>query len=428
MFSMCRKLILAVLLLLYSAYGYDIDKLLDEALEEIQQESSIKYYDIGLKLFNEGVYKLAVENGEKFLNKAENGRKTEDIFLMLAVSYYIMKEPKKIFDLFLRMDEYSLSDDVKKKVFVYTNNLLVRENEWKRLKIVRKRYKDILENIKPFEKLEGKYSSFEPGVNIFRLQEGNIIGFNSVFIADKNLTLIEIAKRLDLGYDELKIANPHIDPFDVQKEEAVFIPRRRLLPVQNFQFGTIYINLSEKRLYYPVIIEGDPYVITFPVGIGKDNTKSPIGKFKITQKKENPEWVVPKSIREEDPTLPPVVPPGPDNPLGVRAMRLGHTEYLLHGTSKKFGIGMEVSHGCIRMYNQDVVRLFEIVDKGTPVEITEKPYKIFKNSRVYLEIFELNAEDEKEILLYLIEKGVKLSPYLLDFYNREKRGYAVPLN
>ncbi|MDQ7055335.1 MAG: L,D-transpeptidase family protein [Persephonella sp.] len=230
-----------------------------------------------------------------------------------------------------------------------------------------------------------------------------------------------------MGYDELKIANPHMDPFDIQKGEAVFVPRKRILPEKDFEFGTIYINLSEKRLYYPLIIDGEPYVITFPVGIGRDNAESPIGVFRITQKKENPSWVVPDSIKEEDPSLPPVVPPGPDNPLGVRAMRLGNTEYLLHGTSKRFGIGMKVSHGCIRMYNRDVVRLFDVVKKGTKVIITEKNYKFFKDSRFYLEIFNFKTEDLNNVSKMLLEKGIKISPNLLMFYSKEKRGYAIPL-
>ncbi len=423
------KLILAVLLLFWTAYPYDIDTLLEQALEEVEKESSGRYYNLALKLFNEGVYRLAVENGEKFLEKNSSDRKKiEDIFLLLTVSYYKMKKPKEIFDLYIRFLDIPVSEDTRKKAFVYTNNLLLREGQWKRLKIIRSKSKKLLERVKPFPNLEGRYRPFEPGVNIFRLREENLIGFNEIFISDRNLTLIEIAKRLDLGYDELKIANPHLDPFDILKGEAVFIPRKRLLPEQEFEIGTIYINLSEKRLYYPVSYEGDVYVITFPVGIGTDNSKSPVGEFRITQKKRNPEWVVPKSIREEDPSLPPVVPPGPDNPLGVRAMRLGHTEYLLHGTSKRFGIGMEVSHGCIRMYNRDVKRLFDVVEKGTKVIITDKRYKIFRNRRLYIEIFSLGKKDKKELLKLLEEKGVRTTPYLIDFYNKEKRGYATPLN
>ncbi|WP_457643505.1 L,D-transpeptidase [Persephonella sp.] len=417
------------MLLFWTAYPYDIDTLLEQALEEVEKESSGRYYNLALKLFNEGVYRLAVENGEKFLEKNSSDRKKiEDIFLLLTVSYYKMKKPKEIFDLYIRFLDIPVSEDTRKKAFVYTNNLLLREGQWKRLKIIRSKSKKLLERVKPFPNLEGRYRPFEPGVNIFRLREENLIGFNEIFISDRNLTLIEIAKRLDLGYDELKIANPHLDPFDILKGEAVFIPRKRLLPEQEFEIGTIYINLSEKRLYYPVSYEGDVYVITFPVGIGTDNSKSPVGEFRITQKKRNPEWVVPKSIREEDPSLPPVVPPGPDNPLGVRAMRLGHTEYLLHGTSKRFGIGMEVSHGCIRMYNRDVKRLFDVVEKGTKVIITDKRYKIFRNRRLYIEIFSLGKKDKKELLKLLEEKGVRTTPYLIDFYNKEKRGYATPLN
>ncbi|SNZ06490.1 Lipoprotein-anchoring transpeptidase ErfK/SrfK [Persephonella hydrogeniphila] len=420
--------ILAVFLIFSYAYSYDLDSLLDEAIREVESEKSEKYYNLALKLFNEGVYKLAVKNGELFIEKNNfDRRKLEDMLLLLSVSYYKLKETKKLFDLYLRFIGSGISKDIKLKLFVYTNNLLVREKEWKRLKIVRKKWHRYFKNKKIRPKLKGVYSRFEPGINIFSLKEGNIIGDNTVYIADKNLTLIEIAKKIDMGYDELKISNPHIDPFDILKGEAVFIPRRRLLPEQNFEFGTVYINLSEKRLYYPLIIEGEPYVISFPVGIGTDNTKSPVGEFFISQKKENPEWIVPKSIREEDPSLPPVVPPGPNNPLGVRAMRLGNTEYLLHGTSKRFGIGMKVSHGCIRMYNRDVVRLFDIVNKGTKVVITDKRFKIFKNRYIYLEIFELSVKDKIDILNLLKERGVKITPYLIDFYNIEKRGYSIPL-
>ncbi|NPA58803.1 MAG: L,D-transpeptidase family protein [Aquificae bacterium] len=424
-----NSVILAVLLVFFTAYTYEIDDLLEEALSEAEKETSEKYYNLALKLFNDGVYRLAVENGETFLKKNNADiKKVEDIFLLLIVSYYQMKQPDKIYSLYMKYLNSPISEDTKKKAFIYTNNLLVRKKLWKKVKALRSKSAHLLEEIKPFPPLEGKYAPFEPGINIFRLREDNLIGFNSIFVSKENQTLIEIAKKLDMGYDEMKIANPHLDPFDITEGEAVFIPRKRMLPVQDFEFYTIYINLSEKRLYYPVIYDGDPYVITFPVGIGKDNTKSPIGEFKITQKKRNPEWVVPKSIREEDPSLPPVVPPGPDNPLGVRAMRLGHTEYLLHGTSKKFGIGMEVSHGCIRMYNRDVERLFEIVPKGTKVVITEKRYKIMKNHKVLIEIFELNEKDKKELLTILEEKGVKTTPHLIEFYNREKRGYATPLN
>jgi len=421
--------IVAVLLLVGTAYSSDIDSLLKQALKEVEEESSEKYYNLSLKLFNEGVYRLAVEKGEKFLEKNNSDwKKNEDIFLLLTVSYYKMKNSKKIFDLYMRFLQYPISEDVRKKAFVYTNNLLLRKGEWRKLKILRRKSQDLLEKNTPFPPLPDIYSSFEPGINIFRLREGNIIGSNRIFISEANLTLVEIAKKLDLGYDELRIANPHLDSFDILKGEAVFIPRKRLLPEQDFELETVYINLSEKRLYYPISVEGDIYVITFPVGIGTDNTKSPVGEFRITQKKENPEWVVPKSIREEDPSLPPVVPPGPDNPLGVRAMRLGYTEYLLHGTSKRFGIGMEVSHGCIRMYNRDVERLFDVVKKGTKVVITDKRYKVFKNGKLYVEIFRLEKEDKKELLKLMEERGVVLTSYLIDFYNEEKRGYVIPFN
>ncbi|WP_297453460.1 L,D-transpeptidase [Persephonella sp.] len=426
--SLVMYFILAVLLLIQTAFSEDFDALLNDALTQAEQESLDKDYVIALRSFNDGLYQMAIHHGLKALKNINSVSQKEDLVYMLSVAYAKTGQRKKLLKLFNRYINSKFSKDTKMRIFVVTNNFFIDKGAYKICSYIKKKAAYLLKTEKPiFNITTPEYQRFDPGVNIFKLQEDNLIGWNELYISKENTTLVEIAKKLDLGYDELRIANPHIDPFDVQKRMAVFIPRRRLLPEQDFEFGTIYINLSEKRLYYPLIIDGDAYVITFPVGIGVDEKKSPVGEFKITQKKEHPEWVVPKSIREENPDLPPVVPPGPNNPLGVRAMRLGHTDYLLHGTSKKFGIGMKVSHGCIRMYNSDIIRLFDIVPKGTKVVITEKDYKIYKNHNVYLEIFSLNEKDKSQILKLLREKGANVSSHLIEFYGKEKRGYAIPL-
>ena len=427
--SLVMYFILAVLLLIQTAFTDDFDALLNDALTQAEQESLDRDYVIALRSFNDGLYQMAIHHGIKALkNISSDIHKKEDLVYMLTIAYAKTKQKKRLLNIFDRYINSRFSTDTKMRIFVVVNNYFIDKGSYKISRYLKKKAAKLLKIQKPvYDITTPEYQRFDPGINIFKLQDDNLIGWNELYISKENTTLIEIAKKLDLGYDELRIANPHIDPFDVQKGMAVFIPRRRLLPEQNFEFGTIYINLSEKRLYYPLIIDGDAYVITFPVGIGVDDKKSPVGEFKITQKKEHPEWVVPKSIREENPDLPPVVPPGPNNPLGVRAMRLGHTDYLLHGTSKKFGIGMKVSHGCIRMYNSDVIRLFDIVPKGTKVVITEKNYKIYKNNNVYVEIFDINNDDKDQILRILREKGAIISAHLIEFYGKEKRGYAIPL-
>jgi L,D-transpeptidase ErfK/SrfK len=150
----------------------------------------------------------------------------------------------------------------------------------------------------------------------------------------------------------------------------------------------IVINLAELRLYY--YPPGEGRVITHPLGIGREGWSTPTGEFKITTKTPNPTWRPPETIRAEhaangDP-LPEVVPPGPDNPLGAYAMRLSNPQYLIHGTNRPWGVGMRVSHGCIRLYPEDIKTLFPQVAKGTPVRIINAPYKAgWLNGMLFIE-------------------------------------------
>jgi L,D-transpeptidase ErfK/SrfK len=144
----------------------------------------------------------------------------------------------------------------------------------------------------------------------------------------------------------------------------------------------IVINLAARRLFYfPPAVEGEPRrVVTHPIGIGREGWSTPLGTTKIAHKHVSPPWTVPASIRREraasgDP-LPAVVPPGPDNPLGTHALRLGWSTILIHGTNKPAGIGMRVSHGCIQLYPEDIVTLFADVPVGTPVTVVDQPYLV----------------------------------------------------
>lgn len=195
-------------------------------------------------------------------------------------------------------------------------------------------------------------------------------------------TLEDIAMRFDLGYVELVAANPGLDPMAPGIGVEVTLPTAHL-PPDAPQEG-IVINLSEMRLYY--FGRDGEEVHSFPIGIGREGRHTPLGRTRVVDKKANPTWRPPASIRAEQPDLPPVVPPGPENPLGEYAFYLGWPAYLIHGTNKPAGVGRRVSAGCIRMYPQDVERLFSMVEVGTPVTVVDQPIKFgWHEGELYVE-------------------------------------------
>jgi len=215
----------------------------------------------------------------------------------------------------------------------------------------------------------------------FELADENtrVIGHNLIVYSHQEDTLLDIARRFDLGYTEIVNANPTLDPWLPGAGQKVIVPNKFILPDAP-QRG-IVINLAEMRLYYyPKKREGElQKVITHPIGVGREGWTTPLGRASITQKIKDPTWTPPASIHAEhlakgDP-LPKVVPAGPDNPLGAYAMRLSMPGYLLHGTNRPFGVGLRVSHGCIRLFPEDIEHLFGIVPVNTPVEILYQPYK-----------------------------------------------------
>jgi L,D-transpeptidase ErfK/SrfK len=206
-------------------------------------------------------------------------------------------------------------------------------------------------------------------------------------------TLPDLARRYSLGYEEIQRANPGVDLWLPGEGTPILIPNQRLLP-QGAREG-IVVNLPEHRLYYfPKPKKGEtPQVITFPVSIGKMDWNTPLGKTKVVDKRKDPTWSPPESVRKEhaergDP-LPKVVKAGPDNPLGAYAMRLGITPgaYLIHGTNNPIAVGMAITHGCIRMYPEDIEALFPLVPVNTPVWLINEPVKVARvNGQVWLEV------------------------------------------
>jgi L,D-transpeptidase ErfK/SrfK len=202
-------------------------------------------------------------------------------------------------------------------------------------------------------------------------------------------TLTDIARRTGLGYEDMMRANPGIDPWLPGRDADIVLPTRYVLP--HGQRKGLVINLPEYRLYFYTQVAGQPVVATFPISIGRMDWETPLGRHRILSKQARPTWYPPQSIRAEHAAegdiLPPSIPPGPNNPLGDHAMRLSQSGYLIHGTNRPVGIGMQVTHGCIRMYPEDIAWLFPEVAVGATVEILNEPYKFgWADDGLYLEV------------------------------------------
>lgn len=221
-------------------------------------------------------------------------------------------------------------------------------------------------------------------------EDTQVVGHNLVVYTRGEDTLLDIARSFDLGYSDIVDANPDLDPWVPGADKPVNVPLRFLLPDAPRQ--GIVINIPEMRLYYygAKQANGLQTVVTHPLGIGREGRDTPLGRMTITQKRKDPSWTPPASIRKEHAAagdiLPAVVPPGPENPLGSRAMRLSNPSYLIHGTHRPFGVGLRVSSGCIRLYPEDIESLFDRVDLRTQVNIIYAPYKAgLQEGTLYLE-------------------------------------------
>lgn len=256
----------------------------------------------------------------------------------------------------------------------------------------------------------------------------SIVGSIKYHTVKKGESLIELARHYNLGYNEIVAANPELDPFIPPEGNRVIIPKFWILPDRSSNFQGIIINLSEMRLYY---FYKKDLLTTFPIGIGDDGLETPLGSFKISHKMINPPWYVPESIRNKRPELPAVVPPGPDNPLGTHAMRLSGSSYLIHGTNRPWAIGRKVTHGCIRLYPEDIPKLYELVPIGTEVIITRQPVKVGKlGDEIYVEV---HLDDQLEdydylqnAMLLLAKKGYLKYVDTFKLYNVIKQKNGIP--
>lgn len=214
------------------------------------------------------------------------------------------------------------------------------------------------------------------------LIESDLIGAIQHYNVQEKDNLYEIARRFDIGIVELLSANPGIDPWIPKPGTSLTITTMHILPPTPRK--GIVINLPELRLFYYM---DNGKVMTFPIGIGRQGWQTPVAITKIIRKRKNPAWVPPASIRAEDPTLPDVFPPGPDNPLGEYALDLGLKNILIHGTNRPYGVGKRSSHGCIRLYPEDIAELYKAVKMETAIAIIDMPFKIgWKENKLFLEV------------------------------------------
>ena len=270
-------------------------------------------------------------------------------------------------------------------------------------------------------------------------KEDDVIGRLAIIRLEKEDTLPDIARHFSLGINEVHAANPGVDLWVPDTGERILLPLSFILP-DTHRKG-IVINLAAMRLFY---FKGNGKLLavsTYPVGVGTTERPTPMGRMYVKRKKFRPTWYVPASIaedhRKKGDILPPKVPPGPLNPLGEYALYLSKSGYLVHGTNKPASIGIRATNGCIRLYPEDIKRLFENTPLKTPVKIVNQPYLVGqRDGTVYLEVhrpFEesgINGLKKAYAKLRNIEKntGSALDWNKVKEVVAEARGIPVPIS
>jgi L,D-transpeptidase ErfK/SrfK len=237
--------------------------------------------------------------------------------------------------------------------------------------------------------------------HLFDVEPGSdIVGYVQKTTVGKDDTLPDIARRFDVGYEEILTANPGVDPWLPGVGREIVVPTQFILPAAPHE--GVVVNVAAMRIfYYPPHKKGQPETVyTHPIGIGKVGWKTPEGTTKIVSRQKDPVWVVPKSVREEHQEdgeqLPAKVPAGPDNPLGAYEFRLGWPSYLIHGTNKPYGVGMRSSHGCMRLYPEDIAVFFDLIPIGTKVTVVNQPYLFgWRDGTLYLQAYAVMEDDSR---------------------------------
>jgi len=216
------------------------------------------------------------------------------------------------------------------------------------------------------------------------IQAMTVIGAPQTYIVQKEDTLLDIARNFDLGFSEMTFLYKDLDPWVPPPGLKLTIPTFWVLP--EGKWNGIVINIPEMRLY--LFLKKISMVKTFPIGIGVTENFTPVGRFYIKEKRVSPTWHIPISLREKYEGRK-FIPPGPENPLGSHWMGLSIKGYGIHGTNFPWAVGRLVTHGCIRLYPEDILHLYPIIPIGTPVNIIYEPIKIgFKEGHIFIEVHE----------------------------------------
>jgi L,D-transpeptidase ErfK/SrfK len=270
-------------------------------------------------------------------------------------------------------------------------------------------------------------------------KEDDVIGRLAVIRLQKGDTLPDIARHFSLGINTVSAANPGIDIWVPETGRRILLPLSFILP--DTPRKGIVINLAAMRLFYFKPDGNLLAVSTYPVGVGTTERPTPMGRMYVSRKKLRPTWYVPASIAEDhrkkgDP-LPAKVPPGPLNPLGEHALYLSKSGYLVHGTNKPASVGLRATNGCIRLYPEDIQRLFETTPVKTRVKIVNQPYLIGRRDGiVYMEVhtpFEESGTTELKKAYAKLRTLEKKSGEVLDWKKvkeevAEARGIPVPIS
>src|SRR6266404_1508768 len=229
----------------------------------------------------------------------------------------------------------------------------------------------------------------------------DMVGVVQLTTTTKEDTLTDIARRFNIGYEEILRSNPKVDPWLPGADKQIVVPTEYILP--NAPREGLVVNIAAMRIFYfPPHKKGEPQVvITHPIGIGKVGWKTPEGVTKIVRRQKDPTWRVPVSVlkehKENGEILDPVIGPGPDNPLGRHAFYLDWPSYLIHGTNKPAGVGLRSSHGCIRLYPEDIAQLFAMVPLGTQVRVVNQPFVFgWRDGQLYMQPFDVLEDDTRE--------------------------------
>jgi L,D-transpeptidase ErfK/SrfK len=260
------------------------------------------------------------------------------------------------------------------------------------------------------------------------IQAITVIGAPQTYVIQKGDTLLDIARNFDLGFSEIQLSHKNLDPWIPPEGLELTIPSFWVLP--EGRWNGILINIPEMRLYF--FFKKISEVTTFPIGIGITENSTPLGRFHIKDRRVSPSWDIPISLREKYEGRK-SIPPGPDNPLGTHWIGLSKRGYGIHGTNFPWAVGRLVTHGCIRLYPEDILRLYPIVPIGTPVTIIYEPVKIgYQEGHIFIEVHEDIYHRIPDLLQFTLERlevrGIKALVDLEKMKEAVDQREGVPIN